>query len=185
MLQRSEIDAIVGETLQGDKEAFRKIVREYSLSLRSFIAASVHGMDAVDDLAQEVFFAAFRNLREFRRGDDFGHWLRGIARNKIYKYLRSSSRRNKAMERFLERVVGLTERSLERAVAGDRSESIEVLLLCVGRLPDRLRRVVHAGLEGDKPADLACELNTTVGAIYRLHYRANQLLRDCMQEMNE
>ncbi|MHC5543419.1 RNA polymerase sigma factor, partial [Singulisphaera rosea] len=155
MLERSEIDAIIDETLGGDREAFRKIIREYSLSLRSYIAASVHGMDAVDDLAQEVYLAAFRNLREFRRGDDFGAWLRGIARNKVYKHFRSSSRRNKAMGRFLDRVAGLTGTRLEHAVSGDRSESIEVLLLCIGRLPDRLRQVVHGGLDGDKPADLA------------------------------
>jgi RNA polymerase sigma-70 factor (ECF subfamily) len=45
-----------------------------------------------------------------------------------------------------------------------------------------MHRVVRAGLEGDKPAELASELMTTVGAIYRLHYRANQRLRDCMQK---
>ncbi len=185
MLQPSELDAVIDEVLRGDKEAFRKIIREYSLSLRSYIASSVHGLDVVDDLAQEVFFAAFRNLREFRRGDDFGNWLRGIARNKVYKYFRSSSRRHKAMERFHEMVTRLTEARLDQAVAADHSESIEVLLHCIARLPERMRRVVHAGLDGNKPADLACELNTTVGAIYRLHYRANQLLRNCMQDVNE
>jgi len=182
MLQASELNAIIDEVLQGDNEAFRKIIREYSLSLRSYIAALVHSLDVVDDLGQEVFFAAFRNLRDFRRGDDFGHWLRGIARNKVYKHFRSSARRHKAMKRFLEQVADMTEARLERAVAGDRSDSIEALLQCIGRLPERMRRVVHAGLDGDKPADLAGELNTTVGAIYRLHYRANQLLRDCMQD---
>lgn len=185
MLSPSEIDAIIDEILRGDKDAFRKIIREYSLSLRSYIAASVHRLDVVDDLAQEVFFAAFRNLREFRRGDDFGCWLRGIARNRVYKHFRSSSRRHRAMEGFLEKVASVTEARLERAVSGDRSESIEVLLRCIGRLPDRLRRVVHGGLDGDKPADLAGELKTTVGAIYRLHYRANQLLRNCLQDMHE
>ena len=37
-------------------------------------------------------------------------------------------------------------------------------------------------MDGDKPAELAAELLTTVGAVYRLHYRANQLLRDCMRK---
>jgi RNA polymerase sigma-70 factor, ECF subfamily len=74
------------------------------------------------------------------------------------------------------------EADLEQAVSADLSESIEVLLRCIGQLPERLRRVVHAGLDGDRPADLAGELETTVGAVYRLHYRANRLLRDCMQK---
>jgi RNA polymerase sigma-70 factor, ECF subfamily len=182
MLSPSELNATIDEILRGDKDAYRKIIREYSLSVRSYIAAAVHRLDVVDDLAQNVFFAAFRNLRDFRRDEDFGSWLRGIARNQLCKHFRSASRHDKAMERFVARVASLTEARLEESVAGDRSESIEVLLRCIGRLPDRMRRVVHAGLNGDKPMDSARELNTTVGAVYRLHYRANQLLRDCMQD---
>jgi len=183
MLQGRELDAVIDEVLRGDNEAFRRIIHAYSLCVRSYIAASVHSLDVVDDLAQDVFFAAFRNLRDFRRGDDFGCWLRGIARNKVYKHFRSSARRHKAMKGFLEKVAGMVGARLDRATAGDTSDSIEVLLRCIGRLPERLRRVVHAGLDGDKPADLASMLDTTVGAIYRLHYRANQLLRDCMQDV--
>jgi RNA polymerase sigma-70 factor, ECF subfamily len=41
---------------------------------------------------------------------------------------------------------------------------------------------VHSGLEGARPAALADDLQTTVPAIYQLHYRANQLLRDCMNK---
>ena len=47
---------------------------------------------------------------------------------------------------------------------------------------ERLRRVVRAGLDGDKPAELADVLSTTVGVIFNLHYRANQLLRECLQK---
>jgi RNA polymerase sigma-70 factor (ECF subfamily) len=53
-------------------------------------------------------------------------------------------------------------------------------LLCISQLPTKLRKVVHAGLEGAKPAMLAQQLGTSVGAVYQLHYRANQLLRECM-----
>ena len=165
MSERAEIEAAIDEVVRGDKDAFRKIIREYTLFLRSYIAAHVHHLDVVDDLAQDVFFAAFRNLQEFRRGDDFGAWLRGIARNKIYEHFRTSSRRSKAMERFHEQVARLTEARLEHAFSADRSESIEVLLHCIARLPERMRRVVHAGLDGDKPVDLAEELHTTVGAV--------------------
>jgi RNA polymerase sigma-70 factor (ECF subfamily) len=86
------------------------------------------------------------------------------------------------MERFRDEVARVLEDDLERAMSADDSERIEVLLHCVALLPDRLRQVVRAGLDGDKPADLAVELQTTVGAIYRLHYRANQLLRECMRK---
>ena len=182
MHERDENDATIEEVLGGNTDAFRKIIRGYRLFLRSYIAAHVHHLDVVDDLAQEVFFAAFRNLRDFRRGDDLGAWLRGIARNKIYEYLRNASRRQKAMERFQEEVARLMESRLEESFSRDHSESIEVLLHCIGRLPEKMRQVVRAGLDGDKPVDLAEQMKTTVGAVYSLHYRANQLLRECMRK---
>ncbi len=136
----------------------------------------------MDDLAQDVFLTALRSLSNYRRGEDFGAWLRGIARNKLLNYFRSASRRSQAMERFRQEVVRELEGDLEMAAASDRAEVIERLLRRIAELPERLRRVVRAGLEGNRPADLAQEMSISVGAVYNLHYRANQLLRDCLKK---
>jgi RNA polymerase sigma-70 factor (ECF subfamily) len=181
-MHASELEAVIDDVLKGDRDAFRKILHAYGLSLRSYIATHVHALDDIDDLAQDVFFVAYRNLHDFRRGDDFGAWLRGIARNKMYHHFRSSLRRNQALERFREEVARLVEGRLEQAVSADTSGTIEMLLHCIGLLPERMRQVVRAGLDGGKPADLADAMGTTVGAVYRLHSRANQLLRECMSK---
>ena len=44
--------------------------------------------------------------------------------------------------------------------------------------------MVNAGLNGAQPAILAEQLRTTIPAVYQLHYRANQLLRDCLTKEN-
>jgi RNA polymerase sigma-70 factor (ECF subfamily) len=182
MLHPSEIEVVLDQVAQGNRDAFRKVVRAFGLPLRSFIASHVHHLDDVDDLAQEVFIAAYRSLPGFQRGDDFGSWLRGIARHKLQDYARGTARRARVLERFREQVARTVESDLERAVAADNAEVIEMLLACIARLPERMRRVVRAGLDGDKPAALAGDLATSVAAIYNLHYRANQLLRDCMHK---
>jgi RNA polymerase sigma-70 factor (ECF subfamily) len=181
MNDHANVDAVLDEVARGRTEAFGRVVREYALPLRSFLASQVHRLDDVDDLAQEVFLAALESLPTFRRGDDFGAWLRGIARNKLLVYFRSQSRRSRALQRFRDDVTALIADDLEGAAAGDRAEMIERLLRCVARLPERLRRVVRGGLDGDKPAELAAALSTTVGVIYNLHHRAHQLLRECLQ----
>jgi RNA polymerase sigma-70 factor (ECF subfamily) len=182
MLEPTEVAAILDEVARGNRGAFRRIVCAYSLPLRSYLASQVHSLDDVDDLAQEVLLAAFRNLGAFRRGEDFGAWLRGIARNKLYDHLRRTARRHRALGAFREEVARAVEADLERAAAADRAETIEALLRCIGQLPEKLRRVVRAGLDGDKPAALAEALGTSVGAVYNLHYRANQLLQACLQK---
>jgi RNA polymerase sigma-70 factor (ECF subfamily) len=177
-----DIEEALDEIERGRTEAFGRVVRAFALPLRSYLASQVHHLDDVDDLAQDVFLTAFRSLSGYRRGEDFGAWLRGIARNKLLNYFRSSSRRHHALQRFREEVLRTVEDDLERLAASDRTAAIERLLRCIARLPERLRRVVRAGLEGHKPVELAQAMSTTVGAVYNLHYRANQLLRECLQK---
>lgn len=181
-MRTAELLEVIDTVLEGDRDAFRRILHAYSLAVRSYIAVQVHALDDIDDLAQEVFLTAYRQLGDFRRGEDFGAWLRGIARNKVYRYYRSSARRSRALARFREDVSRTIEGRLEHAMAGETSWSIEVLLRCVGRLPERMRKVVRAGLDGGKAADLAQEMTTSVAAVYRLHSRANRLLRECMSK---
>jgi RNA polymerase sigma-70 factor (ECF subfamily) len=177
-----DVESILDEVARGRTEAFARIVRHYALPLRSYLASQVYHLDDVDDLAQEVLLAALRSLASFRRGDDFGAWLRGIARNKLLVYFRTQARRSQALRRFRDEMTAFIENDLEGAAASDRTEMIERLLRCIAELPERLRRAVRAGLDGDKPAEVAKALSTTVGVVYNLHYRANQLLRECLQK---
>jgi RNA polymerase sigma-70 factor (ECF subfamily) len=182
MLDPTELQVLIDQVLNGKREAFQRIVREFSLPLRSYLAAQVYHLDDVDDLAQDVLIAAYRSLSTFRRGDDFGAWLRGIARNKLYGHLRSKARRERTLARLREEVARAVESDLERAASEDDRGTIEILLHCISRLPEKMRRVVRAGLDGDKPSVLAEELVTSVGAIYNLHYRANKRLRECLRK---
>jgi RNA polymerase sigma-70 factor (ECF subfamily) len=175
-----EVTAAIDAVARGNRDAFRRIVRAYSLPLRAYLANLVHHLSDVDDLAQEVFLAAYRGLATYQRGSDFGAWLRGIARHKAYKYLRRRAARGRVMDGFREELARTLEADIERAAAGCAPSAIESLLHCIERLPEKFKRVVRAGLDGDKPADVAEALATTVGAVYNLHYRANKLLRDCM-----
>src|SRR5262245_52085205 len=112
MGDRSQVDAILDEVARGRTEAFGRLVRDYALPLRGYLASQVHHLDDVDDLAQEVFLAALKSLHTFRRGDHFGAWLRGIARNKLLVYFRTQSRRSQALQRFRDLVAGHINKGL-------------------------------------------------------------------------
>jgi RNA polymerase sigma-70 factor (ECF subfamily) len=182
MCNRSNSDVFLDDLDQGRPEAFEKIVREHDVPLRGYLAKHAYHSEDVDDLAQEVFLAALGSLSSFRRGDDFGAWLRGIAHNKLLVYFRSKARHQQALLRFRDEVVAMIGDDFERGASGDRAEAIERLLQCIEKLPKRLQRVVKAGLDGDKPSQLAAEFSTSIGVIYNLHYRAHQLLRECLRK---
>ena len=180
MLSPHEVREVAAQVARGDRDAFRIVVRAYAPAVRSYLAAYVYRMDEVDDLAQEVFLAAYREFATAGRVDDLGAWLRGVARNKMLVHARAAARRADALARFRAEAAHLMATELDDLAAAERADAIDTLLRCVAELPDRLRRVVRAGLDGVKPDALAAELGVSIGTVYNLNSQAHKVLRECM-----
>src|SRR5215207_6654336 len=100
MLDASQLNDTLDAALCGQPDAFLMIVRAHSPSLRAFLSSQMFHLDDVDDLAQETFITAYKRLDTFHRDQDFGAWLRGIARHKLLHYFEQTRRRSTQMEMF-------------------------------------------------------------------------------------
>jgi RNA polymerase sigma-70 factor (ECF subfamily) len=88
----SDTDLIARVLVSDDRHAFGELVRWYQSPVRGFLRRLTGGDQALaDDLAQETFLAAYRDLRKFRGSSAFSTWLLGIAYNRF----RNSRRRQK------------------------------------------------------------------------------------------
>jgi RNA polymerase sigma-70 factor (ECF subfamily) len=68
--------------VQDDRHAFSELVRRHQSGVRATLRRLTAGNHALaDDLAQETFLAAYRNLRSFRQEARFSTWLYRIATN--------------------------------------------------------------------------------------------------------
>jgi RNA polymerase sigma-70 factor (ECF subfamily) len=78
----TDADLIARVLLHEDQNAFGELVRRYQSAVRGFLFKMTNG-DAhlADDLAQEAFLKAWKNLRSFRSEAKFSTWLFGIACN--------------------------------------------------------------------------------------------------------
>ena len=66
--------------LDGDRRAFEQLVRRNQGMVRAQLRRLLHGDEAAaDDLAQETFMLAWRNLDQFRGDARFSSWLYRIA----------------------------------------------------------------------------------------------------------
>ena len=85
-------DLIARVRLDDDRHAFGELVRRHQSAVRGFLRRLTGGRHALaDDLAQETFLAAYRDLARFRGGSEFSTWLFGIA----YNQFRSDRRRER------------------------------------------------------------------------------------------
>ncbi len=171
---------IIAAILRGETDLFRLLVREYGLFVRGYLAARLHHLEDVDDVAQEVFLVAFDRLKTCEPAQ-FRYWLIGIAKNELRQHWRKQGRRAAAMERFREEVALAVEAEVDASFHLLRAESIERLLDCISRLPDRVRRIVRAGLDGGRADELANELGINRNAIYQARFRGFAALRKCME----
>jgi hypothetical protein len=90
VMDECELDHIIGEILSGRIHEYSRIVREFGLVVRGFLHARVHHAEDAEDLAQEVFITAYRDLATFRRGESFQAWLLGIARHRLLMHFRTT-----------------------------------------------------------------------------------------------
>src|SRR5499425_3483049 len=78
----SDAQLIARVLVQDDRHAFSELVRRHQSTVRACLRKFTTGNAALaDDLAQETFLLAYRNLKSFRQEAKFSTWLYRIAYN--------------------------------------------------------------------------------------------------------
>jgi RNA polymerase sigma factor (sigma-70 family) len=78
----TDAQLIARVVVEDDRHAFSELVRRYQSPVRATLRRLTAGNHALaDDLAQETFLAAYRNLKSFRQEARFSTWLYRIATN--------------------------------------------------------------------------------------------------------
>lgn len=83
----------------GDRTAYGRLVELHQSPLRAFLRSlSNQEIDLADDLAQDTFIIAFRQLDRFRREGSFLSWLMGIGYRRFLQYARKKKRRQALLD---------------------------------------------------------------------------------------
>jgi RNA polymerase sigma factor (sigma-70 family) len=79
---------LVSTSLAGNRDAFGQIVARYQSLVCSLAFSATGSLSQSEDLAQETFVAAWKQLAGLREPEKLRSWLCGIARNLINNFLR-------------------------------------------------------------------------------------------------
>src|ERR1035441_864887 len=69
--------------LAGDREAFGRVVERYQSLICALAYSATGSLSRSEDLAQETFLIAWKQLRQLREPDKLRSWLCSIARSVI------------------------------------------------------------------------------------------------------
>jgi RNA polymerase sigma-70 factor (ECF subfamily) len=162
----SEDADLVRRAITGDGAAFTSLYERYARMIHGLLLARVRIAD-VDDLVQDVFLTAWKQLDHLRDAAAFGGWLAMIARNRATDFQRRSVD-----------VVDLP-RHLEARDATAASAEAGAVLDVIRSLPETYRETLMLRLvEGMTGPEIAARTGLTDGSVRVNLHRGMKLLRE-------
>jgi len=170
-------------SLTSDHEWFLQQVRREQARLRAFIRSLGVRAEAVDDLAQDALLVAHERLADFRRADDFGAWVRGIARRLVANALRKENRRQQILSDHLTELLAATApENLHPLAETAQEDRLAALRTCLEKLPAHGQRLLHLRyFEEASPGLIASRMERSATDVRQQLFRFRRALLDCME----
>jgi RNA polymerase sigma-70 factor (ECF subfamily) len=180
MADRDELDRdLVFCAQEGDEAAFTALVVHYKGPILSFVFRLIGDAVESEDVAQDVFVRAYRNLNRFvvRGPDDrFSSWLFHLARNTAIDELRRRHRRPPSVPD--EQAVATPAHGADPARDAAGREREQAVAAAVAELPEDQRTALSLAVyEGRSYAETATIMGSSAKSVEARLYRARQFLR--------
>ena len=170
-------DAVyVERCLAGEPAAFQELVSRYTNAVMALVMSHLGRTADVDDVAQEVFFQAYRSLPTLRAHDRFGPWLYGIGKRTCLNQLRQRKNREELLTELRGRVDPDAEESSD--LSGHVDLRLDILD-AVRSLPEIYREVIlQRYIEEKSYGEIARFLGITESAVNVRLIKARRMMRD-------
>ncbi|OIP88075.1 MAG: RNA polymerase [Syntrophobacterales bacterium CG_4_8_14_3_um_filter_58_8] len=185
----NEENEIIERVLNGDRDAYAFLVDAYQSAIFNLVFRMTGSYQDADDLAQETFFRAYRNLGQFCPGKRFFTWLYTIALNLIRNHLKKQGRRMfRESQDFIKHRDGVVSETARRDPEriernGIQTQKIDHLQICLQKLPADLREAVILRFYQDLSfVEIAAVSDASVSAVKMRVYRGIEKLKQLMGE---
>jgi len=172
-------DADVLAARAGDRSAFARLVTRYRGLVSAISLATVGHVATSEDIAQDVFLAAWKDLGSLRNPASFLPWLRQLTRHRALDTLRSRrrpDRRGLVANSTLEAVVDPRPDAQQGLLEDERTRTV---VLALEVLPDDAREVLTLYYrEGQSLGQVARLLGLREDTVKKRLSRARAALRD-------
>jgi RNA polymerase sigma-70 factor, ECF subfamily len=171
----AEIVLAVGAARNGDRAAFGRLYERYARMVHGILLGRVP-VGEVDDLVQDVFVRAMRQVHTLRDVKCFGGWLATVARNRANDY----HRRSVELVEFTEEAPNQEQEKGRNSGAEDDGAAI---LGVIRGLPEAYRETLILRLvEGLTGPEIAERTGLTAGSVRVNLHRGMQMLREKLSD---
>ena len=165
---------LVRQIQSGADAAFDELMRRYKRPVVNFVFRMLGNAEDADEVAQDVFVRAYRNLGTYRLETKFSTWLFALARNAAIDRLRWRARHpTESMESAPE--ISASSGTAEEVNAREIGEMIRA---AVAELPeDQRTALVLSEYHGMTCAEVAAVMRCSEKSVESRLYRAKLTLR--------
>jgi RNA polymerase sigma-70 factor (ECF subfamily) len=179
------LDVHLGKAKLGDSEAFAEIYDQYASKIYSFASRMVRSREDAEDITQDTFFLAYRNLKHLREDLHFEQWLYKIARNEIYKKQRKAKFKHSSLDDSDKGVFQLLRSSDPAGNPENKLLSVELakrVKAVFDTLPMKYREtLILATLQGLSYLEVSQVLGRSLSSVKTDVYRARLLISEKMR----
>lgn len=176
---------LIEQARDGDQAAFEELYKRYVRKIYNLAYRMAGGGQEAEELTQEVFLQAYKNLAHFKGESSFYTWLYRVACNTCLQHLRKKSRRRETVNfDDLAEVQISGHESPDPLDTVARRELERRLEKALALLPESQRMVILLGpIQGLSYEKMADALGLTVPIVKsRLHRARENLRRLCKEE---
>ncbi len=171
------------QSVKGNKNAFKLLVIRYQRMVFSFLGKFLFQTQLLEDLAQETFLRAYRNIADFdvEKGASFSSWLITIARNLAINEKVKKKRRMEHPISTIERSQDHFEQSPQGIV--EKRNLYSKVQNAINKLPEKLHvAVVLSYFEELSLEEIAHIEECPVGTVKSRVFRGKQILRQILEK---
>jgi RNA polymerase sigma-70 factor (ECF subfamily) len=177
-----EDDKLVAQALSGDEGSYQKLVDKYDRPIFFHIRKMIREHEMVEDLVQEVFIKAFKNLDTYSNEYAFSTWLYRIATNHTIDYLRKKKLQTFSINDPIKTKDGEMEVQLpDETYSTDqpliKKQRKAIVQDAIKNLPEKYRKVIEMRhMEELSYQEISDELDLPLGTVKAHIFRARELL---------
>ena len=171
---------LIEQSLSGDPEAYAALVKQHQKMIRAMTFRMTGSLDDAEELAQDAFLRAYRQLDSFDGGSKFSTWLCKIAINLSLDWRRRESRRDDIHAKWAAEAD--SERNPGAGFPDELSRRVQAAL---DRLPAKQRAaMVLTVYENQSHAEAAKTLGCTEATISWRVFAARQKLKRLLKDLS-